>query len=72
MVSESEDPSKKKTLFLVRPLESNGGSQSTAEVNIMMVAINPSINLYAQLALLAKIRAKEARPSFSAGAVLTV
>ena len=36
----------------------------------MMVAINPSINLYAQLALLVKLRAKDCRPSFSAGAVL--
>ena len=38
----------------------------------MMVAINSSINLYAQLTIVAEIHAKEVRPSFSAGAVPTI
>ena len=71
LLAESVDPSKKGELF-VRPLELKGRPQNTAEVNIMMVAINPSINLYAQLTIVAEIRAKEVRPSFRAGAVLPI
>ena len=40
-----------------------------AEVNIIGIAVYSSIDLYAQLLLLAKLRTKRSRPSFSAGAV---
>ena len=56
------------TTFFVRPLESTWGFQNIAEVNIMDIAINPSINLYAQLAIVAENGPKQTRPSFSAGA----
>ena len=36
----------------------------------MDIAVYSSIDLYAQLAFLAKLRTKRCRPSFSAGAVL--
>ena len=56
--------------FFVRPLGRTGRFQNIADANIMDIAVYSSINLYAQLALLAKLRAKDCRPSFSAGAVL--
>ena len=41
-------------------------------MNIIVCAINSSINLYAQLAIAAKLRSIESRPSFSAGALRPV
>ena len=38
--------------FFVRPLGWSGGSQNSVEVNIIVIAIYPSINLYAQLVFL--------------------
>ena len=70
LVSESGILWKKNTTFFVRLLESTGRFQNIAEVNILMIAMNSSINLYAQLALLAKLQPNECRPSFSTGAVL--
>ena len=61
-------PSKKNTTFFVRALGLKERSQNVAEVNIMINAIYSSINLYAQLALLAKLRARKSRHSFSAAA----
>ena len=43
-----------------------------AEVNIMMIAIYSSINLYAQLTIVAENHPKQTSPSFSAGAVPTI
>ena len=59
---------KKNPRFFWRPLESTGLSQNIAEVNIMMNENNASINLYAQLTLVVKLRTKRSRPQLSAGA----
>ena len=63
-------PSKKRATFFVRHLGSIGGAQSTAEVNIIINAMDASINLYAQLPKLAEIRPIQNNLRLSAGAVL--
>ena len=65
----SADPTKSAWNFFVRPLGRSERLQNIAEVNIMDIAVYSSINLYAQLTFLAKLRTKRCRPSFSAGAV---
>ena len=50
--------------FFVRPLGRTERSQNIAEANIIDIAVYSSINLYAQLPFLAKLRTKRCRPSF--------
>ena len=53
--------------FFVRPLGRTERFQNVAEVNIMGIAVYSSINLYAQLAIVAEIRPKQDGLRLSAG-----
>ena len=57
---------KKNATFFVRPLGRTDRFQNIDDVDIMITAINSSINLYAQLAIVAENRPKQTSPSFSA------
>ena len=54
----------------MRPSASSGRSQNVAEVNIISIAVYSSINLYAQLPIVAEIRPKGDGLRLSAGTVL--
>ena len=71
-ICESADPHNSADNFFVRSPGRPERFQNIAEVNIIGIAVYSSKILYAQLTFLAKLRTKDARPSFSAGTVLLI
>ena len=56
------------TTFFVRPSGSSGCAETVAELNIIIIGNYSSINLYAQLVLVAELRPKQCSLRLSADA----